>query len=136
MFYIHSAAPEFLQKPVDINVRQGETAVFVCSAMAEPVHSVRWEREGEVIAQFLSPNDRKRSVEAFCRLNCDPLQRNVSVTTDNRIQLAGLGDSYGQLTINNANRSDARRYTCYVSNVYETLTAKAFLTVQGKPFTL
>lgn len=113
-------------------MRQGETARFDCNAMAEPIQSVRWEREGVVIAQFLSPDDRERSVEAFCRLQCTQLQRNVSVTIEDRIQLAGLGASYGQLTIVNTNSSDARGYTCYVGNVYETLSAGATLTVQGE----
>ena len=106
--------------------------MFDCNAMAEPIQSVRWEREGVVIAQFLSPDDREQSVEAFCRLQCAQLQRNVSVIIDDRIQLAGLGDTLGQLTIFNTSSSDARGYTCFVGNVYETLSARATLTVQGE----
>ena len=129
---MHVAAPEFLERPSPTNVRQGETAVFACSATAEPVHSVRWEREGVVIAQFLSPDDQRSTIENFCKLNCDRLQRNTSVTVEDKIKLAGFGDSnFGQLTITNANRTDAREYTCFITNIHGNLTASARLTVQG-----
>ena len=131
IIWLPLAAPEFLEKPSDTNVRQGETAVFACSATAEPVHSVRWEREGVVIAQFLSPDDQRSTIEIFCKLNCDQLQRNTSVTVEDKIELAGLGDNYGRLTITNANRTDAREYTCFITNVHGNLTASARLTVQG-----
>ena len=106
--------------------------MFVCSATSEPMHSVRWEREGVVIAQFLSPDDRTSTIEKFCRLNCDQLQRNTSVTIDNKIVLAGVGNAYGQLTIREANRTDAREYTCIIANTHGSLSASARLTVQGK----
>lgn len=124
-----TAAPEFVQRPMDLQRLQGETAVFNCSATAEPIHSVRWERGGVTIAQFLSPDDQESSVMAFDRLNVT--QRNISRTTVSNIQLAGLGDSYGQLTINNTNLVDGQNYTCIVSNVHGTLSATASLTVQG-----
>ena len=100
-----------------------------CSASSEPVHSIRWMRGGIVIAQYLSPNDQESSVLAFDRLNST--LRNVSVTTVDNIQLAGLGEFYGQLTIVNTSLSDGQNYTCTVSNVHGTLTATASLTVQG-----
>lgn len=129
-FHLITAAPEFIQIPVDLQRLQGETAVFVCNATADPIHSVRWERGGSVIAQFLSPNDRESSVLAFARLN--NTQRNVSVTTSSNIQLAGLGESYGQLTITNTSLVDGQNYTCIVSNIHGTLSATASLTVQGQ----
>ena len=112
---------------------QGETAVFTCSAMAEPIHSVRWEREGMVIAQFLSPDDHDSSVETFARLNST--QRNVSVINPaiSNIQLAGLGASYGQLTIFNTSLVDAQNYTCTVHNVHGKRSATVILTLQGQP---
>ena len=103
--------------------------MFNCSATSEPIHSVRWERGGITIAQFLSPDDQESSVMAFDRLNVS--QRNTSMTTVNNIQLAGLGESYGQLTIINTNLVDGQNYTCIVSNVHGTLSATASLTVQG-----
>ena len=129
---ISIAAPEFIVRPMNLEVLQGETAVFTCSAMAEPIHSVRWEREGMVIAQFLSPDDRDSSVEAFARLNST--QRNVSVINPaiSNIQLAGLGASYGQLTIFNTSLVDARNYTCTVHNVHGEQSATVTLTVQGQ----
>ena len=105
--------------------------MFNCSAMAEPIHSVRWERGGSVIAQFLSPDDSMNNVAAFARLNST--ERNVSVINPaiKNIELAGLGDSYGRLTISNTSLVDAGNYSCTVSNVHGTLTATATLTVQG-----
>ena len=107
-----AAPPVFLEEPVAQQTLNGSTPVFNCSAHADPTHSLRWEREGEVIAEFLSPNDSNNSVEAFARLTTE-LQVGVNVTiNNNKYHLAGMGPYYGQLTIFDTVLSDTRNYTC------------------------
>ena len=127
-----SAAPIFLQLPQASSRLQGETAVFNCSAVADPVHSIRWEKEGVTIAQYLSPQDKEYSISRFSRL-FNSTERGVNLTLDdNKYRLKGEGPLYGQLIILNVNLSDARNYTCVVGNVHGQLSASVSLTVQGE----
>ena len=124
------AAPVFLQAPTNSSQLQGKTAVFNCSAVAEPLHSIRWEINGKPIAQYLSPDDREDSVLNFAKLNSTETGVNVTIN-DTKYLLMGEGPLYGQLTILNTDLNDALRYTCIVANVHGNLSATASLTVQG-----
>ena len=111
---------------------QGETAVFNCSAVADPVHSIWWEKEGETIAQYLSPQDKEYNISQFSRL-FNSTETGVNLTQDvSKYRLKGEGPLYGQLIILNVNLNDARNYTCVVGNVHGQLSASASLTVQGE----
>lgn len=127
-----SAAPIFLQLPQASSRLQGETAVFNCSAVADPVHSIWWEKEGVIIAQYLSPQDKEYNISRFSILFIST-ERGVNLTLDdNKYRLKGEGPLYGQLIILNVNLSDARNYTCVVGNVHGQLSASVSLTVQGE----
>ena len=125
-----SAPPVFVQKPQDISVLSGSSATYTCNATSEPLHSIRWQREESVIAQYLSPHDRLESVDEFARLNSTVTGVPI-VIDDTKYQLAGEGLLYGQLTVMNTVLDDGRLYTCIASNVHGNVSASASLLVQG-----
>lgn len=121
----------FIVKPRDSSVLSGESVVFSCMASSVPLYSIRWERDGVPIAQYLSVEDNRDNVLAFARLNSNTT--GVPVTINNtKYQLQGEGPSFGQLTITNAVLDDARTYRCVIDNFHGNLTATANLLVQGK----
>ena len=127
----HTAAPVFLEEPEDQQTLSGDTAVFNCSAHADPSHSLRWEGDnGMVIAEYLSPDGDNSSVQAFARL---ATERGVSVTYNNsKYHLAGQdSEFYGQLMVFDTDLSDAHNFTCIVGNVHGSLSVTVRLTVQG-----
>lgn len=130
-YIVFIAPPKLLVEPLSFNARHGDTAVFQCHAEAEPIQSIRWEREGEVIAQYLSPDDSDASVQNFSMLNST--ERNVSFSISSQISITGLGHLYGQLKINNVSLVDAGTYVCTVSNVHGSVESNPVeLTVQSK----
>ena len=130
-----AAAPVFLEEPISQQRLSGDTAVFNCSAHADPTHSLRWERQdGTVIAEYLSPDDDDSSVEAFAKLANISTERGVNVTKNiSKYHLAGAdSDLFGQLMIFDTGLADAANYTCIVANVHGSLEVTVLLTVQGK----
>ena len=116
--------------PENLNVLSGRPAVFACNATSEPLYSIRWEREGLVIAQYLSPQDVPDSVNAFARLNSTETGV-ATVIDDSKYLLEGEGSLYGQLMVLDTVLDDAREYTCYISNVHGNISTSATLLVQG-----
>ncbi len=125
------AAPVFVTVPTNDDRLQEETAVFQCSAVSEPLYSIRWEKGGVPIAEFLSPEDSLESVNNFTKLN-KTIGANVTID-DNKYRLVGLegGMDFGQLMIFNSMLADEGSYTCLISNVHGSLNASGRLTVQG-----
>ena len=113
---------------------RGGIAVFNCSAHADPTHSLRWEREGIPITEFLSPDDDDSSVEAFAKLANVSTERGVSVVKNSsKYHLAGMdSDLYGQLMIFDTEINDTQNYTCIIANGHGNLSVTVPLTVQGK----
>jgi hypothetical protein len=127
------APPVFTQKPRDASRLRGETATFNCSAIAEPVHSIRWEREGETIAESLSTQDGQEFIDSFTRLNTTERGQNTTIDKA-KYMLEGEGSPlYGQLTIFNTNLNDVGDYTCILANTHGTIMASANLSVQVTP---
>ena len=125
----------FDQAPENVRVLSGESATFLCNATSEPVHSIRWEREGVIIAEYLSPQDSQESIENFSRLNVTRIGE-PTVISDTKYELMGEGPLYGSLTVLDTVLDDAREYTCFVGNVHGTISASATLLVQGNFFVL
>ena len=125
-----AAAPVFIEVPTDASTLSGQPVIFQCNASSDPLYSIRWERDGSPIAEFLSPYDRSDSVFKFARINSSII--GVPVVTDSdKYRLEGEGPFFGQLTVMNVVLDDARTYTCHVSNVHGSLSASATLLVQG-----
>ena len=125
-----SAAPVFVTVPTNEDRLQEETAVFRCSAVSEPLYSIRWEKDGIPIAEFLSSEDNLENVYNFARIN-NTIGTNVTID-DDKYRLDGInGMDFGQLTIFNSMLSDQDVYTCRISNIHGSLNASATLTVQG-----
>ena len=103
-----AAAPVIVVGPSNETRLEGETAIFVCLAEAEPLHDVEW---------FFQDSD-------------EPL-------SGNRYTIEPSGsDSYGRLNVSNVTEDDTGMYTCFVSNVHGNDSASAYLAVQGWSHTL
>ena len=132
------AGPVFTERPVDSSRLQGENGIFNCSAISEPVYSIRWEIEGATIAQYISTEARDSTVDRFNRLipnsNGTAAIKGVNITTNSsKYTIDGneTSSTYGQLMIYNTILNDATNYTCIITNVHGNISTSASLTVQG-----
>ena len=98
-----TAAPVILASPQNETRLEGDTAVFTCPAVAEPLHTVQWFFQDTA----LTPDNSKYTLD------------------DNSTS------TYGRLMVDNVNQNDTGRYTCVVSNVHGNASASAYLQVQG-----
>ena len=90
--------------PLNEERLERDTAVFNCSASAEPLHSVQWFFD----EMLLTTNDTKYTID-----------------------VNSSSPYYGRLMVHNVNQNDTGQYTCEVSNVHGNATASANLQVQG-----
>ncbi|XP_074155874.1 roundabout homolog 2 isoform X3 [Sminthopsis crassicaudata] len=97
------APPQFVVRPRDQIVAQGQTVTFPCETKGNPQPAVFWQKEGS--QNLLFPNQ--------------PLQ------PSSRYSVSPTGD----LTITNIQRSDAGYYICQALTVAGSILAKAQLEV-------
>ena len=97
------AAPVIVVGPSDETRLEGDVAVFVCLAEAEPLHNVTW---------YFQDSDVLLSGSRYT----------IEPSND---------PHYGQLTVSKVTEADTGMYTCLVSNVYGNDSASAYLAVQG-----
>ena len=88
--------------PRNIQVLEGRTAVFTCSAVAEPIPTFHWELNGTILT--------------------DPEKYSIS----------SVDDATSMLTINSVSLSDAGEYTCIAINDHGNDSAAADLQVLSK----
>ena len=79
----------------------GGNVTFTCTVQAEPVHSLQWLFNGEVI---------------------QPSTTHIMTT---------VGETQGSLTIVNVSLTDAGNYTCFAENGHGNSSATETLLVQG-----
>ena len=97
------AAPVILIGPSNVSQLERYNISFQCSAVAEPIHTVEWFFDGI----SLSDGGDKYTVVPVSSL------------------------SYGTLTIHNLEVNDTGKYTCLVNNTHGSVSASAYLSVQG-----
>ncbi|XP_075908938.1 roundabout homolog 2-like isoform X7 [Petromyzon marinus] len=97
------APPQFVVRPRDQIVAQGQSATFLCETTGNPPPAVFWQREGS--QNLLFPNQPSQPSSRF----------SVSQT--------------GHLTITDVQRSDSGYYTCQALSVAGSILAKALLEV-------
>ena len=97
------AAPVIVMGPSNETRLEGDVAIFVCLAEAEPLHNVTW---------YFQDNDVPLSGSRYT----------IEPSND---------PNYGQLTVSNVTEADTGIYTCLVSNVHGKDSASAYLVVQG-----
>ena len=105
-------APTILSlEPRALTVVQFEEAVFTCNATARPRPTITW-----------------------FRVAADGNQTNVAELDRTEVKPTEIGERElsSELTISNAQPSDAGSYTCQADNVVSSVDESAVLTVHGK----
>ena len=92
-----------LTSPQNETRLEGDDAVFICIAEAEPLHTVQWFFQDTLL---------------------------TASGTKYTIDDSSTG-TYGRLTVDSVNQNDTGQYTCVVSNVHGNASVSAFLQVQG-----
>ena len=93
-----------LSSPQNETRLEGDVAVFICIAEAEPLHTVQWFFQDTL----LTTGGTKYSIDG------------------------NSTNTYGRLTVDSVNQNDTGQYTCVVTNVHGNTSAAAFLQVQGE----
>ena len=110
--------PQIVGGPSDqFVINDGSNAVFACSAIADPEHSVQWsftDSDGVIADKFAATD-----IE-------DPGNSKYSI---NRLR---NGAAFGQLTVNNVTFEDHGVYTCRAENEIGFEDDSANLTVHGE----
>ena len=112
IFCFVSGPPLIISPPVDDVVITGDIAVFICTALAFPMHYVEWtfinsDGESTVIINTIEGNNTKYRI-------------------DNT-----MSPTFGQLIIVDVQYSDRGEYVCRAINEVDTARAEATLTVHG-----
>lgn len=95
-----TAPSDITAAPEDTEVVAGGTAVFTCTAEADPIHTISWQFNGQPIS------------------------------SDGHYTISTSGDnSTSTLTVGNVQVADEGNYTCAATNDHHTDTATAQLTV-------
>lgn len=94
--------PEFLEKMKDLNIFEGDSAVFNVKVQGHPQPEVQW---------FTSDREIK---------------------TDERFVVHSMADGWHTFTINDCDAKDKGRYKCVASNVVGKAVCSAGLTVKEK----
>ena len=115
MLFVHSLSgpPRIFSVPSDKFVVDGGMSVFVCTALAFPIHYVEW---------IFTNNDGDSSVV---------ISTNEPNNTKYRINRIISTLSFGQLIIVDVQYSDRGQYMCRAINEIGVDTAAANLTVHG-----
>ena len=93
--------PVIIDGPDEMKKLSGENVTFTCTVQAEPVHSLQWLFNGEII---------------------QPSTTHIMTT---------MGETQGSLTIVNISLVDAGIYSCFAENVHGNSSANETLFVQG-----
>ena len=93
--------PIIIDGPNEMKRLSGENVTFTCIVLAEPVHSLQWLFDGEII---------------------QPSTTHIMTT---------IGETQGSLTIVNISLANAGNYTCIAENVHGNSSASETLLVQG-----
>ena len=107
-----SGPPLIISPPVDDFVITGDIAVFICTALAFPIHYVEWtfinsDGESTVIINTIEGNKTKYRI-------------------DNT-----MSPTFGQLIVVDVQYSDRGEYVCRAINEVDMERAQATLTVHG-----
>ena len=98
-----SAAPEIVGSPQNETRLEGDVAMFNCSTEAEPLPTVQWFFQGNVLSS--SPN---------------------------YTSFVDSTGTIGRLIVHDVKQDDMGRYTCVVNNTHGSASASAYLHVQGQ----
>ena len=99
-----TAAPVIVDGPGNETRLEGDMAVFVCLAEAEPLHTVEW---------FFQDSN----------IPLSGVRYSIEPSSD---------ANYGRLTVSSVTEADTGMYTCFVSNIHGNDSASAYLAVQGQ----
>jgi len=100
-------------------INNGSSAVFQCTALADPEHQVSWSFNSS------SGNISERIAATDSEMASSNNKYAINRTRD--------GTRFGELTVNNVMYEDCGTYTCLAENRLGMEEAKADLTVHGKP---
>ena len=106
--------PRIVSPPSDDVIIDGDSASFVCEAIAFPSHEVNWT--------FTSGSD---GVERMV------IGTNVSEDTDKYSIVSDREGMFGSLTISDVQYEDRGTYKCTAYNTIGNVSASAVLTVHG-----
>ena len=93
--------PVITDGPSEMKRLSGDNVTFTCRVQAEPVHSLQWLFNGELI---------------------QPSTTHI---------ITAIGETQGNLTIVNISLADAGNYSCFAENVHGNASASETLLVQG-----
>ena len=100
-FVSFAVPPIIIDGPSEMKKLSGENVTFTCTVQAEPVHSLQWLFNGEIV---------------------QPSTTHIITT---------IGESQESLTIVNISLADAGDYSCFAENVHGNSSASETLLVQG-----